>query len=119
MSRVSLARRAALTLALFAAGWTIVVWPRVIRPGQEAWDFRINREGAAALLDGRPLYEHSLDARFSTFIGPPTTALLYAPFARAPVERAESAYRMLVSVVLVAAVFVTGFALPVASRARG
>ena len=111
------APRATVIALLWLLGWTFLVWPRAVRPDRQAWDFGINRDAAIALRADAPLYASDIDqVRFSSFIGPPSTAFLYLPFSALPLDRALLIYRLLISAVFAAGVAVASFAVPAKSR---
>lgn len=101
-----------------------------------AWDFAINWTAASALRSGVPLYdgaalrqigltqvgrimESTFTTPYNSYIGPPTTALLYLPFTWLAFPAALALYRLLAGLAFGAAVLLGGLALPAEDRARG
>ena len=98
-----------------------------------AYDFAINWTGAVAQNEGISLYDHAtlheLGLRligppmadtfretYNSYIGPPTTALMYRPFAGLSFGVGLSAYRLLSCAAFLLAILLTGLALPRPSR---
>ena len=90
-------------------------------------DFAINRAAAQQMLDGQPLYDRAAararvraeagDAAkeaflgtYSSFIGPPSTALVYTPFARVSYGTARTAFRVIELLCMLAAILIVGLA---------
>ena len=97
------------------------------------YDFDLNWIAAQRLVDGRPLYDreasHAEGLRlvgpemsdtnhgpFSSFIGLPSTALLYAPFTPFDAGTAADLYRLVDLLAMLVAIIVTLLALPPPSR---
>ena len=96
-------------------------------------DFAINRAAAQQMLDGRPLYDRA-EARarveaeagdaaeeaflgtYSSFIGPPSTALVFTPWARVNYDTARTTFRVVELLAMVGAIFVAGLAVPRRNR---
>ncbi len=91
-------------------------------------DFAINRAAAQQMLDGQPLYDRAAararvnaeagDAAkeaflgtYSSFIGPPSTALVYcAPFARLSYGTARATFRVVEVLCMLGAILIAGLA---------
>jgi len=103
------------------------------RSDQTAFDFNINWIAARRLADQEPLYDRAAARRealevigpeilnadtstYSSYIGPPSTALTYLPFTVGDYDSARLAYRLVDFLGMVAAVILAAFALP--RRAR-
>ena len=101
-----------------------------------AWDFAINWTAAHALRSGVPLYDGAalrqiglarigpiLQSTFTTpynsYLGPPSTALLYLPFTWLAFPAALALYRAAIGLAFGLAVLIGGLALPAEDRARG
>lgn len=101
-----------------------------------AWDFAINWMGGYALRVGLPLYDgaalrpvatglvsplmrHEYGQIYTSYVGPPTTALLLLPLSYLPFSGALFLYRVLSLVAFGAAVWVAGLALPPQDRRAG
>jgi len=99
----------------------------------DPYDFGLNWVAAQRLVDSEPLYDRAasladglrlvgpsmLDTNhnpFSSFIGLPTTALLYAPFTVFDYETAGKLFRLTAVLAMFAAIGVATLALPSASR---
>jgi alpha-1,2-mannosyltransferase len=97
------------------------------------YDFDLNWIAAQRLVDGRPLYDRAASRAeglrlvgpemndtnhgpFSSFIGLPSTALLYTPFTPFDAGTAADLYRLVDLLAMLAAVLVTLLALPPPSR---
>jgi alpha-1,2-mannosyltransferase len=97
------------------------------------YDFDLNWIAAQRLVDGRPLYDRDASREeglrlvgpemsdtnhgpFSSFIGLPSTALLYAPFTPFDAGTAADLYRLVDLLAMLAAILVTLLALPPPSR---
>ena len=100
----------------------------------QAYDFEINWVAAHRLLDGEPLYDRDAtredavelvgeshadlyETTFGSYIGPPSTALLYVPFTAFGVSAAVDTFRVLAVLAVAAAIFVMVSLLPRRSRA--
>ncbi len=95
-------------------------------------DFAINRAAAQQLLDRDPVYDQdaernrlkneglyhgqlaaeSFTGTYSNFIGLPSTALAYAPWAHVNYDDALASFQIIEGLCLVGAVVITGFAVP-------
>ena len=90
-------------------------------------DFAINRAAAQQMLDGQPLYDRAAararveaeagDAAdeaflgtYSSFIGPPSTALAFTPWARASYHTARTTFRVVEVLCMLAAIVIAGLA---------
>ncbi len=92
-------------------------------------DFAINRAAAQQMLDGQPLYNRA-EARarvlrdaggaaqdaflgtYSSFIGPPSTALFYTPWAHIGYDDARTSFDVVELLCMLGAIAVTGLAVP-------
>lgn len=100
-----------------------------------AWDYSINWTAALALREGLPLYDHAalqqlaiaqagdgmkalFNARFTSFIGLPTTAMLHLPFSWLPFADSVQLYRALALAAMLAAIALAGLAVPAPQRWR-
>jgi Glycosyltransferase family 87 len=98
---------------------------------QPGLDFTINWVAAQRLLDGKELYDseaarpaivaHHLGENVGTgtyesFIGPPSTALLHAPWARLSYPNARWSFQVVQFLLMLAAVLITGLAVPRSRR---
>ena len=96
-------------------------------------DFAINRAAAQQMLDGEPLYDRAgararVEAEagdaakeaflgtYSSFIGPPSTALAFTPWARVGYSTARTTFRVVELLCMVAAIAVAGLAVPRRNR---
>lgn len=121
----------ALGVALAALYFAFHLWLRVSLGF--AYDFAINWTGAVAQGEGISLYDHvtlhqlglqligpemadTFRETYNSYIGPPTTALMYRPFAGLPFGVGLSAYRLLSAAAFLLAILLTGLALPRPSR---
>jgi Glycosyltransferase family 87 len=100
--------------------------------GQPGLDFTINWVAAQRLLDGKELYDseaarppivahHTSEENVGTgtyesFIGPPSTALLHAPWARLSYPTARWSFQGVQFLLMLAAVLITGLAVPRSRR---
>lgn len=98
-----------------------------------AWDFSINWTAAAGWSAGLSVYDRSalqqlaitridsgmsalFGGRFNSFIGLPTTALAHWPLVYLPFDRAVLCFRVLSLLAMLAAIALTGLALPPRQR---
>jgi hypothetical protein len=96
-------------------------------------DFAINRAAAQQMLAGQPLYDKAAararveaeagDAAkeaflgtYSSFIGPPSTALVYTPWANVGYHTARTTFRIVEILCMLAAIAVVGLAVPRRNR---
>jgi hypothetical protein len=96
-------------------------------------DFAINRAAAQQMLDGQPLYDRAAararveaeagDAAkeaflgtYSSFIGPPSTALVYTPWAHVSYHAARATFRVVELLFMVGAIAIAGLAVPRRNR---
>jgi hypothetical protein len=96
-------------------------------------DFAINRAAAQQMLDGQPLYDRAAararveteagDAAkeaflgtYSSFIGPPTTALVYTPWAHVSYHTARTTFRVVEVLCMLGAIGIAGLAVPHRNR---
>jgi hypothetical protein len=133
--RVALVAAFALATAYFAyrLGRKLQSGPLVERNGI---DFSINWTAALALRDGTSLYAgaslRALSIRhigawtaplyastFTSYLGPPSTAMLHLPYTWLPFGVALVIHRFESGLLFVASVFITGLALPKESRVLG
>jgi hypothetical protein len=101
-----------------------------------AWDFAVNWTAAQGLGQGISLYDREglrhlgeqligpqMNAMFrdpfTSYIGPPSTALLYLPFTPFSFEVALLLYRVALLVAFGLSIYLAGLALPLESRVRG
>jgi hypothetical protein len=98
------------------------------------FDFAVNWVAGKRLVEGESLYDRAASKRdaeeilgqrgarvgyrgtFSSFIGPPTTALLMVPWIELDFEAAFSSYRVVQLLLILLSVVIVGFALPRPSR---
>ena len=100
-----------------------------------AWDYSINWTAALALREGLSLYDRPalqqlaiahidsgmsglFGGRFTSFIGLPTTAIAHLPFTALAFDTSVWCYRVLSLLAMLAAVVITGLAVPPAHRRR-
>jgi hypothetical protein len=124
---------AGMLLAFFMVYLAALFWFRAFHGF--AWDYSINWTAAMALREGLSLYDraalHQLavsqigsgaqalfNGRFTSFVGLPTTAILHLPFSVLPYEVSVVVYRWLALFAMLAAILLTGLALPAALRWR-
>jgi Glycosyltransferase family 87 len=98
---------------------------------EPAFDFTINRVAAQRLLDGKDLYDRDASrpriaadlpgeplgsGPYFTYIGPPSTALVHVPWARLGFASARASFEAVQFLLMLAAVLITGFAVPRSRR---
>jgi alpha-1,2-mannosyltransferase len=99
----------------------------------EALDFDLNWVAAHRLVDGEPIYDRTASKSeglrlvgpemaltnsepFYSFIGPPTTALVYAPLTSLPSDTARDLWRAVSLLLMIASVIVVAQSLPRGNR---
>lgn len=122
-----------LSAALIAAAIYFVISLLRHSAGQLPWDFAINWTAAQAMRQGIPLYSHNelqllaqsligpgmapmFRDQFTSYIGPPSTALLMLPFTLLAFPQAVLLYRIAITLAFAASIFLVGLSMPLRSR---
>jgi hypothetical protein len=121
-------------LAIAAVLFAVPLWRRCVN--EFAWDYGINWTAGYALRTGLPLYDQpglrqigqdlanpvlrvAFTSPFNSYIGPPTTALLYLPFTFMPFAASLWLYRLVILGMFFGSIALASASLPRQDRRTG